>query len=433
MKRIRPAVHIAFVLVACAFALAPMARLEGQQPAPAVQMVSDTGEGAKYWGRWRGPSGQGVVAETGYPDSWSGTENVKWKVPVPGNGNSSPIVWGDHIFLTTAYDGGRRLSVVAFRRSDGVKQWETFAPDGRNSNYTHFKNGYASATPATDGQRVYASFGGRGLLAVDMMTGKQAWHRDLGPMDAYHGTAGSPLLYKDRLILYQDQSRNAFISAFDARTGKTLWTTPREADVGWGTPIAVHVVDHDEIIVNGQLKVQAYNPDTGAELWSCSGSTYEVIPTPVVGYGMVFCSSGRAGPTLAIRPGGKGDVTRTHLAWSSPRGSPFVPSPILYGEHLYMVNDMQSIVTSLEATSGKVMWQNRLGASRREGFSSSPVAVDGKVFFTNDEGETFVLKAGPTFELLRTNRIGEGTLATPALVDRRWYIRTERNLFAIGM
>jgi outer membrane protein assembly factor BamB len=147
----------------------------------------------------------------------------------------------------------------------------------------------------------------------------------------------------------------------------------------------------------------------------------------------VFCSSGRAGLTLAIRPGGKGDVTRSHVAWTSPRGSPFVPSPILYGEHLYMVNDMQSIVTNFDAKSGKVMWQNRLGVARREGFSASPIGVDGKIFFTNDEGETFVLKAGPTFELLHTNRIGEGTLATPALVDGRWYIRTESNLFAIGM
>jgi hypothetical protein len=424
-------VRAASLAATAALLFLPPLYLDGQQPPPAVQMVGDTGEGAKYWARWRGPSGQGVVTGTGYPDSWSGTENVKWKVPVPGSGNSSPIVWGDRIFLTTAYDSGRRLSVVAFRRSDGMKLWETFAPEGRTS-YGHYKNGHASATPATDGQRVYVSFGTRGLLALDM-NGKQVWYRDLGAMDAYHGTAGSPLLYKDRLILYQDQSRNSFIAAFDTRTGKTLWTTPREADVGWGTPIAVHVVDHDEIIVNGQLQVVAYNPDTGAALWNCKGSTYEVIPTPVVGYGMVFCSSGRAGPTLAIRPGGKGDVTRTHLAWTSPRGSPFVPSPILYGEHLYMVNDMQSIVTSFEATTGKVMWQNRLGAARREGFSASPIAVDGKIFFTNDEGETFVLKAGPTFELLRTNRIGEGTLATPALVDGRWYIRTDRNLFAIGL
>ena len=147
---------------------------------------------------------------------------------------------------------------------------------------------------------------------------------------------------------------------------------------------------------------------------------------------MVFCSSGRAGPTLAIRPGGKGDVTRTHLAWSSPRGSPFVPSPILYGEYLYMVNDMAAIVTTYHASSGKVVWQGRLGVARREGFSASPVAVDGKVFFTNDEGETFVLKAGPTFELLHVNKLDEATLATPALVDGKWYIRTDRHLYAIG-
>jgi outer membrane protein assembly factor BamB len=152
----------------------------------------------------------------------------------------------------------------------------------------------------------------------------------------------------------------------------------------------------------------------------------------VVGYGMVFCSSGRAGPTLAIRPGGKGDVTRTHVAWTSPRGSPFVPSPILYGEHLYMINDMASIVTCLEAMTGKVLFQGRLGVAQREGFSSSPVAVDGKVFFTNDEGETFVLKAGPTFEMLHVNKLDETTLATPALVDGRWYFRTDRNLIAIG-
>jgi outer membrane protein assembly factor BamB len=309
--------------------------------------------------------------------------------------------------------------------------WEAFAPAGRSARSNHYKNGHASATPATDGQRIYTSFGARGLFAFDL-DGKLVWQRDLGPMEAYHGTAGSPLLYKDRVILYQDQFVGSFIAAFDARTGREVWRTKREADVGWGTPIAVRVVDHDEIIVNGQLRVQAYNPDTGAEIWSCSGSSYEVIPTPVVGYGMVYCSSGRAGPTLAIRPGGKGDVTRSHLTWTSPRGSPFVPSPILYGEYLYMVNDMASIVTCLEATTGKVMFQGRLGVAQREGFSASPIAVDGKVFFTNDDGETFVLKAGPTFQLLHVNKIGETTLATPALVDGRWYIRTDRNLYAIG-
>ena len=400
-------------------------------PTPAVSMVADEGEAARYWPRWRGPSGQGLVTDSGYPDHWSATENVLWKTPVPGDGNSSPIVWRDRILLTTAYEGGRRLSVLAFRRSDGMRLWETFAPEGRRDGGTHFKNGHASATPATDGERVYVSFGTRGLLALDL-NGKIVWQQDLGQMDAYHGTAGSPLLYKDRLILYQDQYAGSFIAAFDTRTGKQLWRTSRDASVGWGTPIAVRVGDHDEIIVNSQNRVQAYDPATGRELWRCGGTTYEVIPTPVVGYGMVFCSSGRAGPTLAIRPGGRGDVTRTHVTWSSPRGSPFVPSPILYGESLYMVNDMASIVTSLDARTGRLLWQGRLGVARREGFSASPVAVDGKVFFTNDDGETFVLRAGPTFEILHVNRMNEPILASPALVEGRWYFRTGSRLVAIG-
>jgi outer membrane protein assembly factor BamB len=419
------------IVVPCALLFEAPIAVSGQESSAAVRMVADEGEGAKYWARWRGPSGQGLVAGTGYPDAWSPTQNVQWKTALSGDGNSSPIVWADRIFITTAYDGGRRLALIAFRRSDGTKLWEASAPDGRSSRGSHFKNGHASATPATDGQRIYVSFGARGLFAFDM-NGKLVWQRDLGPMEAYHGTAGSPLLYKDRIILYQDQFAGSFIAAFDTRTGREVWRTQREANVGWGTPIAVRVIDHDEIIVSSQHRVRAYNPDTGAELWSCNGMGYEVIPTPVVGYGMVFCSSGRAGPTLAIRPGGKGDVTKSHLQWSSPRGSPFVPSPILYGEHLYMVNDMAAIVTSYEASSGKVMWQGRLGVARREGFSASPVAVDGKVFFTNDEGETYVLKAGPTFQLLHVNKLEESTLATPALVDGRWYIRTDRHLYAIG-
>jgi outer membrane protein assembly factor BamB/rhodanese-related sulfurtransferase len=395
-----------------------------------IRMVTVEGEGAKYWPVWRGPSGQGIVTGAGYPDAWSATENVVWKKPVAGRGNSSPIVWGDRIFLTTAYDGGQRVAMIAFRRSDGTQLWETFAPEGETG-WAHQKNGHASATPVTDGKLVYASFGNRGLAAFDL-NGKLVWQRDVGQIDNYHGPAGSPLLYKDRIILFQDHRQGAFVGAFDTRTGKPLWKTPRSANVGWGTPVAVRVGNHDEIIVSSQHAVTAYDPDTGKELWRCDGNSFEVIPTPVVGHGLVFASSGRVGPTLAIRPGGKGDVTRTHLAWMSPKGSPFVPSPLVYGEHLYTVNDMASIVTCFEAATGKVLWQGRLGVAQREGFSASPIGVDGKVFFTNDQGETFVLRAGPTFELLRTNRIGETTLASPALVDGRWYIRTDRSLFAIG-
>jgi outer membrane protein assembly factor BamB/rhodanese-related sulfurtransferase len=394
-----------------------------------VNMVAVEGEGAKYWPVWRGPSRQGLASGS-YPDAWSATENVLWKKPVPGRGNSSPIVWGDRIFVTTAYEGGRRVSLVAFRRQDGAQLWEAFAPDGRTGR-AHQKNGHASATPSTDGTFVYASFGSRGLAAFDF-NGKLVWHQDLGAVDNYHGAAGSPLLYRNRVVLFQDFDGGSFVAAFDTRTGKQVWRTPRKAYVGWGTPVAVRVGTRDEIIVSSQSSVTAYDPENGRELWVCDGNSFEVIPTPVVGHGLVFASSGRVGPTLAIRPGGRGNVTRTHLAWASPKGSPFVPSPIVYGDQLYMVNDMASIVTAFEAVTGKVLWQGRLGVAQREGFSASPVAVDGKLFFTNDQGETFVLRAGPTFELVRTNRIGEGTLASPALVDGRWYIRTDRSLFAIG-
>jgi outer membrane protein assembly factor BamB len=402
--------------------------------APAdVRMVEVTGEGAKYWSRWRGPSGQGHVPAGQYGDRWSPTTNIQWKVSIPGRGNSSPIVWGDRIFLTTARDQGQRLSMLAFSRKDGAQLWETFIPQN-GVEYPHEKNGYASATAATDGELVYASFGRHGLVAFDF-SGKIVWHRQFGVIDNYHGPAGSPVLYKDRVFIYQDANpapgQRAFIGAFDKKTGKTLWETPRSETVGWGTAVVLNTGERDELVVSSQRRVAAYDPASGKELWTARGMTFEVIPTPVVGHGLVIASSGRAGPTMAIRPGGSGDVTATHVAWSSPKGSPFVPSGIIVDDLLYLVNDMQSILTVYEAATGALVYQDRLGVAQRESFSASPVHVNGKIFFTNDEGQTFVVHAGRKFNLLHVNELGARTLASPALVDGTWYWRSGESLLAI--
>ena len=423
----------AFGLSVVVLVTAALQRADAQSSA-GVRMVVPQGEAQQYWPRWRGPSGQGLVNGSGYPDTWSDTENVLWKARVPGEGNSSPIVWGDRIFLTTARDDQGTVSILSFRRSDGELLWETIVPDTTRE-HIHEKNTHASATASTDGERVYASFGSKGLVAVDF-DGNVVWHRSLGTINNYHGTAGSPLLYEDRIIIYQDHDGGsqggAFVAAFDKVTGEPIWRTSRRASVGWGSPIAIHTGDHDEIIVPSQRSVHAYNPADGVELWICRGNLFEVVPTPAVGQGLVFCSSGRAGPTLAIRPGGSGDVTDSHVVWKSPKGSPFVPSPLLIGDRLYLVNDMASIVTAYKATTGDVLWQGRLGRGVREGFSASPVTVDGKIFFTNDFGQTFVVRDGPEFELLHVNEFNVKTLVSPALVDGRWYFRTDRELIAIG-
>ena len=395
-----------------------------------VFLIPVEGEGAKYWPRWRGPSGQGLASGSGYVDRWSATENVKWKTRLETGGNGSPIVWGNRIFLVTASADGSKRGIAAFDRASGRKLWETLAPDVP-AERVYPKNGYASSTPATDGRLVYAYLGAHGVMAVDV-SGRRVWHQSVGSLNAPHGSAGSPLLYKDRVILYQDQRGGGFIAAYDAKTGAERWKKPRAEQVGWGTPIAIRAGTRDEIIVSSMRKVYAYDPDTGDVLWTVGGSLFEVIPTPVVGHGLVFASSGRSGPTLAIRPGGSGDVTDTHVAWKEVKGSPFVPSPLLYQGLLYLINDMASIATAYEPGSGAVLWQGRLGTAARESFSASPVGVDGKVFFTNDMGETFVLDAGREFKLLQVNRLDEPVLASPALVDGTWYFRTHGHLVAIG-
>jgi outer membrane protein assembly factor BamB len=420
----------------------PRSMASGQTSAAArplpVSVISHGGDAAKYWPFWRGPSMQGLVEGKGYPSTWSDTENVLWRAQVPGRGHSSPIVWADRIFLTTAAPDGSSRSVLCYRRSDGTLLWERAVPEAP-AERLYPKNSYASSSPATDGKLVYVYFGNAGVVAVDY-SGKIAWHTKLGPVSLYHGPGGSPVLYKDRLILVQEQrlmDRNAttepgFMVALDTKTGRELWRQTRTSQPGWGTPLAIRAGDRDEIIVSSSRRIEAVDPATGTVLWYSTGNTFEVIPMPVVGHGLVYCSSGRAGPTFAVRPGGAGDVTASHVVWSTPKGSSFVPSPLLLGDYLYTVNDMASIVTCHHAKTGELVGQLRLGEAKREGFSASPVAVEEKIYFTNDDGETFVLNPAPDFKLLHVNRLGEQTLASPALVDGRWYIRTVGHLVAIG-
>ena len=397
-----------------------------------VQIVPPEADGAKYWPRWRGPSGQGLVSGADYPDKWSDTENVLWKVDLPGAGNSSPIIWKDRIFLTTAYDNGKRRSILCLNRDDGKLVWEAFAPDAKPEPCKD-KNGHASGTPTTDGERVYAYFGNHGLLCVDF-AGKQVWHKSYPDMDAYHGTSCSPLLYKDRVIVFQDHRSawGSFAAAYDKKTGQELWKVARKEKVGWGSPIAIQAGDHDEIIVSSEYTVYAYDPANGNVLWTCGGNLVEVTPTPVVGHGLLYCCSGRVGPTLAIKPGGKGDVSKTNVAWSVNTGSPFIPSPLVYGDYLYTVNDILSVGRCFDAKTGKVMWQERLGPVTKHGFSASPIGVDGKVFFTNDQGDTFVLAAVGDFKLVHVNKLKATTLASPALLEGKWYFRTDKQLLCIG-
>ena len=413
------------------FALAvTMALLPGVTHAQKVQLVPPDGDGGKSWPRWRGPA-QGVVADGDYPDQWSPTENVVWKVKVPGQGNSSPIIWKDRLFLTAHENQGKKRLVLCFDRADGKLLWQCPVPEHLVEK-AQGKNGYASGTPSTDGERVYAYFGTGGLFCCDV-DGKQVWHVPFPKMDALHGMACSPLLFKDKVIIFQEHNPGGFIAAYDKLTGKELWRTPRKETVSWGSPIAIRVGGKEQIIVSSSMRVYGYDPDNGKEIWSCAGNLFEVIPTPVVGHDLLFCSSGRSGPTLAIRPeGAQGDITKTNVVWKTIKGSPFVPSPLLYGDYLYTVNDMLSIVSCFDARTGKQFWQERCGQPVSEGFSASPIGVNGKVFFTNDEGETYVMQHGDQFNLLHVNRLGEKTLASPALIDGRWHIRTQKHLWCIG-
>jgi outer membrane protein assembly factor BamB len=393
-------------------------------------LASPAGLRAENWPRWRGPDGNAVSSETPLPLRWGPHENVRWKSRVAGEGFSSPVVWGDRIFLTAAREHGGWRVVHCLDRGAGTIVWSREVED-LNPERASSMTGHAASTPATDGRHVVAFFGNAGVACYDF-NGKRLWHRRLGEFDSELGLASSPVLYRDRVVLVCDHdgdrftSFDSFLIALDLETGKDVWKTERRGlRRSWSTPVLVPGVQgKPEVVVSAQDHLRAYDPETGRQLWQAAGLTGWVAPSPVFGHGLIFATSGKDGPTLAVRPSGTGEV---RPAWQHAKGGPYVCSPLLYGDYLYLNNE-QGVLSCYQARTGQLQYRERLDGK----FTGSPVAGDGKVYFTNEAGTTWVVKAGPTFAVLARNALGEYCLASPAIAGGSLFIRTEEHLFCVG-
>ena len=395
------------------------------QPRPAAQ-----------WPQFRGPSGQGHASETGLPLEWSESRNVLWKSPVPGRGWSSPSISGGRVWLTTSIEGseGRRrglsLRALAFDVATGreVVNTEVFRVDRPEE--LNAKNSYASPTPIVDGDRVYVHFGAQGTAALTT-TGEIVWKTRLD-YQSQHGNGGSPALHGDLLIINCDgNGGDAYVVALDVKTGKTRWKTPRRqpADQAYTTPLVISAGGRDQVVSVGAYRAVAYDPANGREIWRVAyDDGFSNVPRPVFGQGLVFIATGFQQPALiAVRPDGTGDVTRSHVAWTLRRGAPYTPSPILVGEQLFIVNDA-GIATCVDARTGTIHWQQRLGGN----YSASPVHADGRIYFQSEEGVTTAIEPATTFKRLATSQLDGAMLASMAVAERSFFIRTQSHLYRIG-
>jgi outer membrane protein assembly factor BamB len=401
---------------------------KGRAPGAAtIEMVHPVAAAARQWYRWRGPTGQGNVSQAAPLLRWSPTENVVWKTRIPDQGNSSPVIWENHIFLTSATPNGRSRSVLCVSRADGRVVWQRSVPVAKIERMIRDKNGYASATPVTDGKRVWSFLGNAGIVCLDF-EGNLLWRTDLGSFDGTWGPGASPVLYDRLVILVQDQSEPSSLAvALDKNTGKIKWRRTREAAMGWCTPVVLRINGRDELIFTSNRRLIGCDPRTGDELWFCGGPTHEPIPSIVTGAGMIFCSSGRNGPTLAVRPGGSGDIGETHLVWSAIRGGPHVPSPVYVAGFIYLVSD-RGILSCLDAETGRTVYQKRLDGV----YSASPIATPEYVYFTNEAGETRIVPVGREFNVFAANPLNEPVLASLAVHDGRIFARSANHLWCLG-
>ncbi len=406
---------------------------------PTLLAVTTTTLPAENWPAWRGPNANGVSNERDLPVTWSQTENVRWKTPLAGPGNSTPIVWGDRVFLTQGLDGGRRRAVVAIDRTSGSKLWQHEVVCSVEET-SHPDNPPCSGSAVTDGTAEYAHFASAGVVACDL-AGKQLWHREFGAVLHKWGNGTSPVIYKNHLIIYQGPGEPTFITALDKRTGKTVWEK-KEPGINSpifgsrSTPVVITVDGHDELImplpgdrVGGDGEFKAYDPLTGDELWRCVGLGTEVYAMPIVSAArdLVVGISGHNGPTMAVRPGGRGDVTDTHRLWRTTSNPQRIGSGVLHDGHLYLA-DAHGFAECLDAQSGERIWKERLGGK----LWGSMLLAGGRLYVSNLEGQTFVLAASPKFELIATNDIGERTYAALAVSNGELLLRTYENLYCIA-
>jgi outer membrane protein assembly factor BamB len=435
---------------ALATAMAAVALVYGASTLVAIP----AGEAEKYWPQWRGPQATGASAVASPPAEWSETKNIRWKVEVPGRGSASPIVWGDRLFLTTAVPVGvpadashaprgqvqprvaHKLVVLAIDRKTGKTVWERMAREVVPHEGAHQDFGtWASASALTDGQQVFASFESNGLYAYDLK-GKLLWEKDLGDkaMRNQFGEGSTPALHGDRLVVVWDHQGGSFIVALDKRTGKELWRQQRDEIDSWATPLVVEHGGRAQVVTGAMKRVRSYDLESGALLWETEGLTMNPIPSPVAGHGMVFLTSGFRGNKLkAVRlAAAKGDITGTDaIAWTLDRDTPYVPSPLLYDGILYLLKSNSGILSAFDAATGKPHYQAQRIDTVPNVFAS-PVAAGGKVFVSGQDGNVAVIRHGPAYELIGTNKLDDGFDASPALVDREMYLRGRKNLYCIA-
>lgn len=422
------------------------------------------------WPAFRGEHAAGVADGQNLPDTFDGTQGagIKWRAHIPGLAHSSPVVWGDKVFVTTAvsskadasfkrglYGDGdasddrsvHEWKVYCLEKKSGKILWEQVAYKGEPKEKRHIKSTYASSSPVTDGRYVVAFFGSQGVYAYDMK-GKLAWQRDLGRINlgAYNdasyewGTASSPTIYKDLVILQVDTSdKDDYLIALNLKTGETAWKTPREELPSWGTPTIYQGKARTELITNASNFIKGYDPMTGKELWRLGGSSQITAPTPIFDGDLILVASGRRpeAPIFVIRGGATGDITlpadktsSEHIAWTRQRAGSYMPTPLIYNGLVYVLRN-QGILTCYDLKTGEQKYEERI-PHQGSGFSGSPVAADGKIYLPSEDGDIFIVKAGEKFELLGKGTVGQALMATPAISGGLLLVRAEKELFAIG-